>query len=43
VIGPAVQLQGRRLFDHASRKRLSLTRSVTPPSGYLLVDFQVEN
>jgi dihydrofolate reductase len=43
VIGPAVQLQGRRLFDHASRKRLSLTRSVTSPSGYLLVDFQVEN
>ncbi len=43
VIAPAVQLQGRRLFDHAGRKRLSLTRSVTSPTGYLLVDFQVKN
>jgi dihydrofolate reductase len=43
VIAPAVQLQGRRLFDHASPKRLSLTRSVTSPTGYLLLDFQVKN
>jgi dihydrofolate reductase len=43
VIAPAVQLQGRRLFDHASRKRLSLTRSVTSPTGYLLVDFTVND
>jgi dihydrofolate reductase len=43
VIAPAVQLQGRRLFDHGSPMRLSLTRSVTSPTGYLLVDFQVRN
>lgn len=43
VIAPAVQLRGRRLFDHASAKRLSLTRSVTSPTGHLLVDFQVRN
>jgi len=43
VIAPAVQLEGRRLFDHASRKRLSPIRSVTSRTGYLLVDFQVRN
>jgi dihydrofolate reductase len=43
VIAPAVHTQGRRLFDHHSPKRLSLTRSITSPSGYLLVDFQVRN
>jgi dihydrofolate reductase len=43
VIAPAVQMKGRRLFDHASTKRLSLTRTVTSPTGYLLVDFQVRN
>jgi dihydrofolate reductase len=40
-IAPAVQLHGRRLFDRASAGRLSLIRSVTSPSGYLLVDYQV--
>ncbi|MGD0197063.1 MAG: dihydrofolate reductase family protein [Solirubrobacteraceae bacterium] len=43
VIAPAVHMQGRRLFDHASPKRLSLTRNVTSPTGYLLLDFQVNN
>jgi dihydrofolate reductase len=43
VIAPAVQIDGRSLFDHAGPKRLSLTRSVTSPTGYLLVDFQVTN
>jgi len=43
VIAPAVHTQGRRLFDHGSPKRLSLTRSITSPTGYLLVDFQVRN
>jgi dihydrofolate reductase len=43
VIAPALQVQGRRLFDQASPERLSLTRSVTSPTGYLLVDFQVTN
>lgn len=43
VIAPAVHTQGRRLFDHGSPKRLSPTRSITSPTGYLLVDFQVRN
>jgi len=43
VIAPAVQMQGRRLFDHGSPKRLSLTRSITSPTGYLLLDFLVRN
>jgi len=41
VIAPAVQMHGRRLFDRGSAARLSLTRSVTSPAGYLLVDYQV--
>ena len=43
VIAPAVHTQGRRLFDHGNPKRLSLTRSITSPAGYLLVDFQVRH
>jgi dihydrofolate reductase len=43
VIAPAIHVQGRRLFDNASPKRFSPTRSVTSPKGYLLVDFQIEN
>jgi dihydrofolate reductase len=41
VIAPAMHMQGRRLFDQGLPKRLSLTRSVSSPTGYLLVDFQV--
>lgn len=43
VIAPAVQVRGRKLFDRGSAKRLSLTRSITSPTGYLLVDYQVRN
>jgi dihydrofolate reductase len=43
VIAPAVQIHGRRLFDGGVPKRLSLTRSLTSPSGYLLADFVVRN
>lgn len=43
VIAPAVHTHGRKLFDHANPKRLTLTRSVSSPTGYLLVDFQVSN
>ncbi|MGD0385238.1 MAG: dihydrofolate reductase family protein [Solirubrobacteraceae bacterium] len=43
VIAPVVRAQGRRLFDHGSPRRLSLTRSGASPTGYLLVDFQVTN
>lgn len=43
VIAPALQAQGRRLFDGCAPKRLSLTRSLTSPAGYLLADFLVRN
>jgi dihydrofolate reductase len=43
VIAPAVHTHGRKLFDHASPSRLTLTRSIVSPTGYLLVDFQVKN
>jgi dihydrofolate reductase len=41
VIAPAVQMHGRGLFDRGSPRRLSLTRSVASPSGYLLLDYQL--
>ena len=41
VSGPAVQMRGRKLFDRGLPRRLRLTRNVTSPSGYLLLDFQV--
>ena len=41
VIAPTVQLHGRKLFERASASRLSLIRSVTSSTGYLLVDYQV--
>jgi dihydrofolate reductase len=43
AIAPTVQMQGRRLFDHGSPKRLSLTRSITSPTGCVLLDFEVTN
>jgi dihydrofolate reductase len=41
VVAPALQMQGRRLFEKALSTRLTLTRNVSSPSGYLLLDFQV--
>ncbi len=41
VIAPAVHIHGRSLFDGGSPRRLSLTGSVTSPSGYLLLDYQL--
>jgi dihydrofolate reductase len=41
VVAPAVQMHGRRLFDNGIPRRLSLTRSVTSPSGYLLLDYHL--
>lgn len=41
VIAPALQLQGRKLFDRGVPKRLSLTHNVTSPTGYLMVDYAV--
>jgi dihydrofolate reductase len=43
VIAPALHMHGRRLFERGSAGRLSLTRSGTSPSGYLLVDYQVNS
>jgi dihydrofolate reductase len=41
VIAPALQLHGRKLFEGGSSRRLTLTRNVVSPSGYLLLDFTV--
>jgi dihydrofolate reductase len=41
VIAPAIHMHGRKLFDRGVPKRLTLTRLVTSPSGYLLLDFDV--
>ncbi len=40
VIAPFIRTNGRKLFDRGVSARLSLTRNVTSPSGYLLVDFR---
>jgi dihydrofolate reductase len=39
VIAPAIQGQGRKLFEEGLARRLTLTRTVTSPRGYLLLDF----
>jgi dihydrofolate reductase len=41
VIAPSLQTHGRRLFDKALPARLELTRNVTSPTGYLLLDYRV--
>jgi dihydrofolate reductase len=41
VIAPAVQMHGRRLFERDRRRPLALTRSVTSPTGYLLLDYEL--
>lgn len=41
VIAPALQIHGRKLFDKGLPTRLTLTRQVASPAGYLLLDFQV--
>ena len=43
VVAPAVQARGRRLFDRVKPTRLALSRSVTSPAGYVLLDFEVEH
>ena len=42
VVAPALQIHGRKLFEKGSSRRLTLTRNVTSPSGYLLLDYQVD-
>jgi len=41
VVAPALQVNGRKLFDQVGSRRLILTRAITSPSGCLLLDFQV--
>lgn len=41
VIAPALHINGRKLFDRGLSRRLILTRNITSPSGYLLLDFQI--
>jgi dihydrofolate reductase len=43
VIAPAWPGSGRKLFDGATPKRLTLTRSVTSPAGYLLAGYLVRS
>jgi dihydrofolate reductase len=43
VVAPALQANGRRLFDTGLAKRLTLTRNVSSPSGYLLLDFHIDH
>ncbi len=40
VVAPSIRMRGRKLFDRGVSTRLTITRNVTSPSGYLLVDFQ---
>ncbi len=42
VIAPVLSMQGRKLFDRGLPSRLTRTRMVASPSGYLLLDYQVE-
>ena len=41
VIAPAIHAHGRKLFEQAAAQRLALTRAVTSPLGYVLLDFEV--
>lgn len=41
VIAPVIHARGRKLFEKGAPQRLTLTRTVTAPSGHLLVDFRV--
>jgi len=40
VVAPAIQVRGRKLFEEDTPRRLTLTRTVTSPRGYLLLDFR---
>jgi dihydrofolate reductase len=41
VVAPALQIRGRKLFEKGLSRRLTLTRNITSPSGYLLLDYHV--
>lgn len=42
VIAPALHMHGRKLFDRGLPRRLTLSRSVASPAGYLLLDFRID-
>jgi dihydrofolate reductase len=42
VVAPALHMHGRKLFDQGLPRRLTLTRHVASPAGYLLLDFRVK-
>jgi dihydrofolate reductase len=41
VIAPALKIQGRKLFDRGTPRRLTLTRSAISPNGFLVLDFRI--
>jgi dihydrofolate reductase len=42
VVAPSIQVHGRKLFERGMPNRLSVTRNVTSPSGYLLIDLRFD-
>jgi dihydrofolate reductase len=42
VVAPALRGRGRKLFDHGVPARLTLSRSVISPAGYLLLDYELQ-
>jgi dihydrofolate reductase len=43
VVAPAIQITGRKLFEAMPATRLTLTRTITSPTGYLLVDYRIRH
>lgn len=39
VIAPAISQHGRKLFDSSQQRRLTPTRNLLSPAGYLLLDY----
>jgi len=42
AIAPVLHLRGRKLFDEGVPSRLTLTRHLASPAGYLLLDLQLD-
>ena len=43
VVAPTLQVHGRKLFDGAKPSRVTPTRCVTSPAGYLLLDYRLSS
>lgn len=43
VVAPAIAATGRKLFDDLPPQRFQLTRNVSSPAGYLLLDYEVRH